>query len=503
MRICAFTHCSNGTYQLEKWKAATCEQHQVKHGMCPCPQPFQLYPFPTQRKNPQQRLQWINAVKREDPVTKKLWVPKVDDRICSKHFENNERNSLCPNPCINLGHKTDVKKRPPPRDRVLPEQKKPNNDTISDSPLHGIDWDHRYIYQCNCVDGCACHGCMEKEKKIQSLAHENVILRSRLVSALNEDKVQDICSKFLKTDEKVKAYTGLQSRAIFEDLFAMLEVKASKMQYWSGNSNTVTRTRTFRSSPRKMGPQRKLNLKEELLLVLMKLRLGVNSVLLADIMGISETTVSSVFNTWIKFLAKELKALILWPSKDEIQASIPPSLSRYPNLRCTIDCTEIFIERPRHREIQALTWSDYKKHNTIKFLIGIAPNGTITYLSKAWGGRASDRHITLNDGFLDLIEPYDLILADRGFNIREDLLSKMATLEIPPPSSGLEQMSTADVKKTKRIANARIHVERAIGRIKWFSILQNTLPITMLPLIDDILIVCAALCNLLPSLVIN
>ena len=101
----------------------------------------------------------------------------------------------------------------------------------------------------------------------------------------------------------------------------------------------------------------------------------------------------------------------------------PNSLKAYKNLRCTIDCTEVFIDRPRDLEIQALTWSDYKKHHTVKFLVGIAPNGMITCLSKAWGGRASDQHITKTSGFIDLIEPGDLILADRGFTIKEDIRS--------------------------------------------------------------------------------
>jgi len=40
--------------------------------------------------------------------------------------------------------------------------------------------------------------------------------------------------------------------------------------------------------------------------------------------------------------------------------------------------------------VRAQTWSNYKKHNTVKFLIGVTPQGTIDFISKGWGGRVSD-----------------------------------------------------------------------------------------------------------------
>lgn len=86
-----------------------------------------------------------------------------------------------------------------------------------------------------------------------------------------------------------------------------------------------------------------------------------------------------------------------------------------------IDCFEVFIEKPSNLVARAQTFSSYKHHNTIKILIGITPQGTICYVSKAWEGRTSDKHITENCGFLEKLLPGDLVMADRGFTISESL----------------------------------------------------------------------------------
>jgi len=309
---------------------------------------------------------------------------------------------------------------------------------------------------------------------------------------------------FIANDRKVRLNTGLPNKATFERLYALLSIKAQRMRYWLGPKRASRgQIRAFNRTPKKPGPQRKLSCRDEFVLTLMKLRLGLNNEFLATIYGITAGTCSSIFQTWIHFLSRELKCLIFWPSKEQIRCYMPKSMKqKYPNLRCTIDCSETFIDRPRDLKLQACTWSDYKQHNTLKYLVAITPDGMLSFVSQAWGGRATDRHIVQNSGFLDLIEPYDLVLADRGFTIREDLLFRHATLEIPPPSAGLTQMSRQNVFKTKKIANARIHVERAINRIKWFKILNGTLPLSLVPIFDDILCICACLCNLLPPLVV-
>ena len=145
-------------------------------------------------------------------------------------------------------------------------------------------------------------------------------------------------------------------------------------------------------------------------------------------------------------------------------------------------------------------WSEYKYHYTFKVLVAITPNGAISYVSPAYGGRAADIFIVKDSGFLNLLEPYDEVMADRGFEIREELMIRMSTLCIPTSMAAAMQMLPSDVRKTSSIANVGIYVEQAIGRMRVFHILKQELPIHLLSLADDIVRVCGALCNLLPPL---
>ena len=57
-------------------------------------------------------------------------------------------------------------------------------------------------------------------------------------------------------------------------------------------------------------------------------------------------------------------------------------------------------------------------------------------------------------------------MADRGFQIREELLLHHATLVVPPGARAKSQMTSAECKKTSKVANLRIHVERVSFELK-------------------------------------
>ena len=64
-------------------------------------------------------------------------------------------------------------------------------------------------------------------------------------------------------------------------------------------------------------------------------------------------------------------------------------------------------------------FSSYRNHYTVKILIGITPQGSISFVSKAWGARISDKFLAENFRILKNILRGDLVLADRGFTMRK------------------------------------------------------------------------------------
>ena len=309
---------------------------------------------------------------------------------------------------------------------------------------------------------------------------------SLVKAELNAKIIKTSFSKVLENDdEQTHFYTGLPSYSVFRTLLDLLS-KAIKPHYLG------------------------LSAADQFLMVMMKLRHAFTLKDLSYRFGVDITRVSRIFNHWINIMHAELQPLVKWPERDIVRKTLPACFKpTYGRAICIIDCSEIFIQHPTSLTARAQTYSNYKSHNTVKFLIAIGPTGAIIFVSKCWGGRASDKHITVNSGFLNKLMHGDLVLADRGFDITETLACHGATLAIPPFTKGKPQLSAQEVETARKLSRVRIHVEHAIGRLKCFKLLQSTLPISLIKkpddkeccLIDKTLFVCAALCNLQPPLV--
>ncbi|XP_043274333.1 uncharacterized protein [Venturia canescens] len=243
-------------------------------------------------------------------------------------------------------------------------------------------------------------------------------------------------------------------------------------------------------------------LRDQLLIFLLKMKCGITFSALSVLFKVHRTTASRIFFFLLRHLAHSCKNFVIWPSKKIVQSTMPTDFKEnYGNCRVIIDCTEFRVEQPCTVEHRVHLYSQYKKGFTVKVLIGCTPGGYISFVSKCHGGRTTDAQITTGSEFLELLEPGDVVLADKGFPGVKTALdaSGKGTLLVMPPFLHNNHFSAEEVAETYKIARHRIHIERIMQRIRIYKILDK-LSLRMLPHCDDIVFMCCVLVNLQPPI---
>ena len=339
-------------------------------------------------------------------------------RVCSAHFVSSARWYLRPDeyPTLNLPVlTTPVRKRKSPKQRKLLF-----TDTINSS---------------NDDSACSLVAFQREESgiqtditcdKIQSMLSHTEQLERRVLEIEKQLTSQLFrLSNTIDEPQKILFYTGFPDYATLRACYDYLGPAVNKLNYW-GSVNSS-------NGKKNSGRTRSLPPLEEFFLVLVRFRLGLFERDLGDRFGISLSTVSRICITWINFLYIKLKEIPMWPKQESVHSCMPACFKQlYPTTRVIIDATEIFIETPSLPELQQMTYSSYKNHNMYKALIGISPGGAITFVSKLFPGSISDKELTRKSGLPDLLQGRDSVMADRGFDIQDDLTPLGVKVNIPP-----------------------------------------------------------------------
>ena len=185
----------------------------------------------------------------------------------------------------------------------------------------------------------------ELQQRCAQLEQDNARLRAKKQEL--KEKITVLNENFFKdNDVKIRFYTGLTN-------WNLLLIVIQFVQPFLNTSNHSM-----------------LSAFQQVVLTLIKLRLGLSGQDLEYRFGIHQSTVSCVFTTVIDVLYKKLKHLIIWPERDVLRRTLPMDFRKHcPNCVVIIDCFEIFIDRPSALLAKAQTYSSYKHRITAKYLI--------------------------------------------------------------------------------------------------------------------------------------
>lgn len=276
---------------------------------------------------------------------------------------------------------------------------------------------------------------------LKALKKENQSLRESV-------EKMSLSESSLRNDaEKVKFYTGLPNYFVLETVMWLLA------PHMDGMKNV------------------KLSKFQQLLLTLMRLRLDLRNQDLAYRFGVKVSTVTRTVHQMVSIMSSTLvPTAVFWPSRAELRKNLPAALrTSHPDCAVIIDCFTVPFEEPVSRGNQQLQQRAGTDCNVLKYLIGVAPQGVVTFVSRGVLGNVSDKSLTEGCGLLCKLLPGDVVLAKRDLDIANSVAARGARFKTAGGYSGDAFGSSQGSPLADTFSDTlsvQRHVDRVISMVK-------------------------------------
>lgn len=291
-----------------------------------------------------------------------------------------------------------------------------------------------------------CDAQVNFEDVLKALKKENQTLRESV-------EKMSLSESSLRNDaEKVKFYTGLPNFFVLETVMWLLT------PHMDGMKNA------------------KLSKFQQLLLTLMRLRLDLRNQDLAYRFGVKVGTVTRTVHQMVGIMSSTLvPTAVFWPSRAELRKNLPAALrATHPDCAVIVDCFTVHFEEPASRggqqQVAPSSQGAGTNNNVLKYLIGVAPQGVVTFVSRGVPGNVSDRSLTESCGLLCKLLPGDVVLASRDLGICDSVAARGACFKSagsfqaesfgPPAGSPSPPPAVVSCESVSR------HVDRVISMVK-------------------------------------
>lgn len=279
---------------------------------------------------------------------------------------------------------------------------------------------------------------------LKALKKENQALRESV-------EKMSLSESSLRNDaEKVKFYTGLPNYFVLETVMWLLA------PHMDGMKNM------------------KLSKFQQLLLTLMRLRLDLRNQDLAYRFGVKVGMVTRTVHQMVNIMSSTLvPTAVFWPSRAELRKNLPAALrTSHPDCAVIIDCFTVPFEEPVSRGNQQPQQQQQgvgTSYNVLKYLIGVAPQGVVTFVSRGVLGNVSDKSLAEGCGFLCKLLPGDVVLAGRDLDIADSVAARGALFKIAGSHQGTAYGSSGGsplADPSSETVSVQRHVERVISMVK-------------------------------------
>ncbi|XP_034555423.1 uncharacterized protein si:cabz01071907.1 [Notolabrus celidotus] len=405
---------------------------------------------------------WVRAIKREEGLS--FRVLRGSTYVCSQHFDSEDE-------VISVSGRIRIKRGAVP------------------SRFHWNDWgrgskpsvlqrERKLLAGAMAKDHN--YACCSRSGDPDSSTQRTTDLKLQLQSPNIDLQQQPLIFKFCSTDADCRYYTRFSSMQVFTVFWESVYPSASRL---------VKCSEALQAAHGTPSPQPELPLIDELFMFLCRVAAGIQERTLSSIFDVSVSSVRHIIVSWTRYLYLILGSLPVWMTREQVQATMPERLKLcYPQLRVIIERTEIHCETASSLSLHSQTVSNCTNPASFKGLIGIAPCGVITFVSRLFTDSISDEEVTERSQIKQLLEPGDAVIADRGF-LTERMMSELgATLESPP-------LSVEDSHKTRALNHVSVLGERTIRRVKEHHIWDGPVPLSVVDSVDQLWVVCCLMSN--------
>ncbi|XP_077393645.1 uncharacterized protein LOC144030874 [Festucalex cinctus] len=408
-----------------------------------------FYRFP---RDPERKQRWIAAVNRQG------WAPNDGSRLCSTHFISGKqvKNPRSPDYV------------PSVFTTVSPEMKEPSPPEVPDKQEARVEAANALLFlQCQGGSGPEVPGAMEAsvEGSVSSFTDDDDD------DSLSDGKDDTLAQTSVNFDDILKALRR-ENRALRESVEKMslsensLRNDAEKVKFYTGLPNFfVLETVMLLLAPHMDAIRSaKLSKFQQLLLALMRLRLDLRNQDLAYRFGVKVGTVVRTVHHVVNIMSSTLvPTAVFWPSRAELRKNLPAALrSSCPDCAVIVDCFAIPCEGPvaqgNERGATAVAG------NVLNYLIGVAPQGVVTFISRGILGDFSPRDLVESSGFLCKLLPGDVVLASRDLDISDAVAARGARFGIARCFQHDQSVMAAGFPADA--VGVETHVERVVSMVR-------------------------------------